>query len=88
MKNAINYFYNLYPDKVYKEQNHFYFYLEDIKFCIYLYERNVLEIEELVRVSNELFNNNILVSTFIKTMNNNFYFSYDEENYVLLKINN
>lgn len=88
MKNAINYFYNLYPDKIYKEKNHYYFYLDDIKLCIYKFERNIIEINELVRVSNELYKNKILVSTFISTKNGDFSFLYEEENYILLKINN
>ncbi|MBQ3142842.1 MAG: hypothetical protein IJB82_05005 [Bacilli bacterium] len=88
MKNAINYFYNLFPDKIYKEKNHLYFFVDDTKICIYKYIRNILEINELVKISNELFKNNIPISTFIVNKENNFYFTFEEENYVLLKINN
>lgn len=87
MKNAIKYYYNLDIEKIYKEYNYFYFYLDDIKICIYKLERNINELPELVRVSNELFNNKIPVATFITTINNNFYYAYDEENYALLRIN-
>lgn len=88
MKNAINHYYNLYPDKIYKESDHFYFYLDDIKINIYKLERNITELLELVRISNELYKNKILVSTFIINKNGGFYFNLDEENYSLLKVNN
>lgn len=88
MKNAINYYYNLYPEKIYRENDHLYFYSEDIKINIYKLERNIIELSELIRISNEMFKNKILISTFIVNKNNEFYFNYDEENYVLLKVNN
>lgn len=88
MKNAINHYYNLYPDKIYKENDHFYFYLNDVKINIYKLERNIAELPELVRISNELFKNKILISTFVINKSGGFYFTFDEENYSLLKTNN
>lgn len=88
MKNAIIYYYNLHPNRIYKEKNYLYFYLNDIKICIHRFERNLIELPELVRVSNELYKSNVKVSTFVMTIDKKFYFEYEEENYILLKINN
>lgn len=87
MKNVINYFYNLYPDKIYENNDIYYFYIDDIKFYFVRFERPLNELNSLVEVSNELYNRGIMVHTFTITTQNNFNVPFNESNYVLIRIN-
>jgi spore coat protein YutH len=88
MKNIINYFYNLYPDKIYEKNNIYYFYINDARFYVLRYERSIEELNTLVQISNELYKKGINNPTFLINRLNNFYVNYDENNYIILKINN
>jgi spore coat protein YutH len=88
MKNVINYFYNLYPDKIYEKNGVYYFYINDIKFYVLRFDRSVNELNTLVQISNELYKKGLTNPTFLINRQNNFYMSYDDANYVILKINN
>lgn len=87
MKNVINYFYNLYPDKIYENKDIYYFYIDDIKFYFLRFERPLNELNSLVETSNELYNKGIMVHTFTVTTQNNFSVLHNESNYVLIRIN-
>ena len=87
MKETINYYYNVYPNEVYYINNGVYFFLDEIKYYFVKFERNLNEINVLVKISNDLYNRNILVDTFIKTKTGNFYVNILNEVYVLLRVN-
>lgn len=87
MRETINYYYGVYPNKIYNINNGCYFYFNDLKYYFLLYERNVKEIDLLVNISNELYNNGISVNTFIKNNKNEFLSKVNNDNYVLIKVN-
>ncbi len=87
MKETIKYYYNVYPDSLEEIENGVYFYLNGYKYYFVKYDRNPVEIAFLVQISNELFKRNILVDTFIKTKDNNFFVNVNEKVYVLLRVN-
>ncbi len=88
MKNVVNYFYNLYPDKIYDKNGVYYFYINDIKFYLLRFDRSLHELDTLVQISNELYKKGLKNPTIIINRQNNFYINYDESSYILLKINN
>lgn len=87
MKNLLNHFYHVYPDKVFKVKNVYYFYIDDIKYYFVEFNRNIEEINTLVELTNTLFNKNIKVHTFIKTIDDTFFVKYMNDIYVLLRVN-
>ncbi len=87
MRETIKYYYNVYIEKIYEINNGCYFYLNDYKYYFVLFDRNVNEINTLVKISNELYNKNILVDTFILTKDNNYYVNIENKVYVLLRVN-
>ncbi len=87
MKNLINYFYHIYPDKIYVKNEVYYFYIEDYKYYFVLFSRPIDELTILVEITNTLYNQNIKSHTFIKNINSSFYVSYNGNNYVLLRVN-
>ena len=87
MKEAINYFYNIYPSKLEKIENGVYFYYHDFKYYFIKYERDVKEIEMLVKISNDLYSKNIYVTTFILSNKKTFYVNLNESIFVMLRVN-
>ena len=85
MKNLLGYYYNVYPDYVYKNDMGYYFYVNKIKYIFV--KVNNKNIDSLVELSNNLYSKNILVHTFIMNKNNNYVVSYDNNNYSLLRVN-
>lgn len=87
MKNLLNYFYHIYPDKIFKKEKMFYFYIEENKFYFIEFNRNIEELVTLVELTNMLFERKIKVQTFIKNVNDSFFVNYMGNNYVLLRVN-
>lgn len=87
MKEAINYFYNIYPNKIENIDNGVYFYYQGFKYYFIKYDRDVREIDLLVKISNDLYSKNIYVNTFILSNKKSFYVSFNENYYVLLRVN-
>lgn len=87
MKNVINYFYSIYPDKLYENNSVFYFYIGDYKYYFLPFTRNILELESLVEISNQLYNKGIMIHTFIKNNQNNYYVNYNDKIFVMLRVN-
>ncbi|MEG2457387.1 MAG: hypothetical protein RSB41_00595 [Bacilli bacterium] len=87
MKNAIFYYYNLSPLKVYQKLNSVYFYIDDIKYIFMPFNRDVSEVETLINISNTLFKKGVLVHTFIINKYNSFICNYNDTAYVLLRVN-
>ena len=87
MKETINYYYNVYPEKVYEINNGCYFYFNTYKYYFITYDRDKSEIDFLVKITNDLYNRNILVDTFIVSKNKTYYVVVGEKIYVLLRVN-
>jgi len=87
MKETIKYFYNIYPDKLYEINNGVFFYYNDFKYYFIKVERDIRDIDFLVKISNDLYKQNILVDTFVKSKDNLFYVKNLEDIYVMLRVN-
>lgn len=85
MKNLLGYYYNVYPEYIYKNDTGYYFYINKIKYFFVLV--NNKNIDSLVELSNNLYNKKIMVHTFIMAKNNTYVVPYDNNNYSLLRIN-
>ena len=57
MKNLLEYYYNIFPDKIYESNNVCYFFINDIKYYFVIFRRNVDDLSELVLLSNNLYCN-------------------------------
>lgn len=87
MKETIRYYYNIYPNKIEMIDNGCYFYFNSIKYYFIKTNRAKEEIDFLVNISNDLYNNNILVDTFVMNKDKLFYVVNLEETYVMLRVN-
>ena len=87
MKETIKFYYNIYPDTLYEILNGYYFFVGDIKYYFVLFDRDIKEIEFLVKISNDLYNKNILVDTFIQNKDGKFYVILEDKVYVMLRVN-
>ena len=65
-----------------------YFYFNGVKYYFIKTNRNKEEIDFLVKISNDLYNNNVMVDTFVRNKDNLFYVINLEEVYVMLRVNN
>jgi len=87
MKNLLEYYYNIFPDKIYENNNTYYFFLDDIKYYFVIFNRNIGELNSLVELTNKLYFKGIKVHTFIQTKDGKFYIEHEKVNYVLLRVN-
>ena len=87
MKNFLEYYYSIYPDKIYEKHNYYFFFIEDIKYYFVPFDRSTDELKKLVELTNKLYLRNIKVHTFIKNKDNEFYVKNNNDNYVLLRVN-
>ena len=87
MKNILEYYYNIFPDTVYEKNNAYYFFINDIKYYFVPFNRNINELDDLVKLTNYLYFKEIKVHTFISTKDGKFYIEQDKVNYVLLRVN-
>lgn len=87
MKETIKFYYNVYVEKLYEINNGCYFYYSDFKYYFISYDNELGKLEELFKISNDLYNRNVLVSTFILTKDNKRYVEKEGKIYVLLRVN-
>lgn len=87
MKNLLEYYYNIYPDKIYEDGRVLYFFIEDIKYYLVPFNRNLDDLKSLIEITNKLYFKGIKVHTFIKTKNNEFYVDSNNNKYILLRVN-
>ncbi len=87
MKNFIKSNYNISIDKIYKNNNHYFFYSNSEKIYILKVSDNKKRLDALIELSNELYKYNYEISTFIKNNKNEYYTKYDNKYIVLLKYN-
>ena len=84
MKNAINYYYNIYPENIYETKHHHYFFIDNVRYTLIKCE----EIEEINRIYNmhlNLLNQNIYVHPIILNIENKPLTNINNTPYILLK---
>jgi len=87
MKEAINYFYNIYPSKLENIDNGVYFYYRDFKYYFVKFDREINDLDLLVKISNDLYSKNVYISTFILSNKKTFYVDINEDIYVMIRVN-
>lgn len=87
MKKIINNYYKLFPTKLYIIDDGYRFFINDYEYLFLKCEVAKENLNILVDVSNRLYNKKIYVSTFVMSINGEFYVSVDDVNYVLLQVN-
>lgn len=88
MKNFIKSNYNIYPHKIYKKDNKYFFFSNNEKVFIIKTNKKKEELDKIVKVSNELYNQQLEISTFILNVNGEYYTKVDDSYIILLKYNN
>lgn len=85
MKNIINYYYNLYPDKIYQTEDIYYFFVKNERYIIIKYEGDIKEIEKIYSMNTDMLKNKVYTHPLILNIQNNPITIYKEKSYVLLK---
>lgn len=86
MKDIINYYYNLNPNKIKKIFNYYYFYLKDELYYLVSYNRKLEDINSIYNYNKEMLSHNILVNEIIPNKENNPITYINKEPYILMKI--
>lgn len=86
MLDYINYFYNLYPPLLNKENENYVFFVGNEKYYLTLYKRELSEIKDLVELNKRMISNNSLVHEIIINKFNEPISVISNENYVLLRV--
>lgn len=86
MLDYINYFYNLYPPLLNKENENYVFFVGNEKYCLTPYRRELSEIKDLVELNKRMISSNSLVHEIIINKFNEPISVISNENYVLLRV--
>ena len=86
MKNVINYYYNLNPNKINKIFNYYYFYLNNELYYFIIYTRRPDDINAIYTFNQDLIKNNILINEIINNKNNTILTPVNKIPYILIKI--
>lgn len=87
MEQFLKYFYNIYVDKIYSKNESYYFYKDNNLFWVVKNYRTEDELKDIYQINYELLNANYPVSEIILNIYNLPVSSFENNNYVLLKIN-
>lgn len=86
MKNILNYFYNLYPNKIIKNTRESYFYFNNKKFYIKKINRPIEDLELIININLKLESINKTVYKILNNKENKYYFEYEKEYYIVLMV--
>lgn len=86
MKNALNYYYNLYPSSIHQVNKDFRCYLNDSEYVLIMYDKDPVNIEIIYEMSNQLLQNNIPCHQIILNRNNEIITLINNEPYILLRV--
>lgn len=86
MNNYIDYYYNLYPNTIEKVGRNYRFFLNNEKYYIIMYERNLEEIDTLVKLNKEMIERGSLVHEIVLTKDGKAVFLCDNNSYALLRV--
>lgn len=87
MKNAINYYYHLYPDNVHQKDKKFTFVINEIKYIFIQFQKDISKLSDIQNISDLLISKNIRHNQIIKNINNSYITYINNIPYILLKIN-
>lgn len=87
MKNTINYYYNLNPNKINKIFNYYYFYVDNELYYFSIYTRDVKDIKAIYKFNQEMLNQNILFNEIINNQTGTILTFVNQTPYILTKIN-
>ena len=87
MEQFLKYFYNIYIDKVCSKNESYYFYKDNNLFWVVKNYRTEEELKDIYQINYELLNNNYPVSEIVLNIYNLPISVYENNNYILLKIN-
>lgn len=85
MKNIINYYYHLYPDKIYQTEKYYYFFIGDSRYTIIKYTENMEDIKQIYNMNINMLKNKIYVHPIILNNQNSPITVYKGNGYILLK---
>ena len=86
MKNVINYYYNLNPNKINHLFNYYYFYINQELYYFIIYEKNKNIIQSIYQLNQEMLKKGILVNEIINNQLGTIITYYNEIPYLLIKI--
>ena len=87
MKNTINYYYNLNPNKIKQIFNYYYFYINNELYYFIIYTRKINDIKAIYEFNQKMLNNNILVNEIINNTTNTIITYINQIPHILVKIN-
>lgn len=85
MKNIINYYYNLYPERIYQNKDMYYFFIEDTRYIFIKYEEETNEMDKIYNLNVTMLKNRVYTHPIILNIENSPITIYKEKKYVLLK---
>ena len=86
MKNACIFYYNLNPDNIHQKDGVYYFKINNSRYYLYPYYRDIKEVNSLYKINIELKRKNIYVHEIILNKDNNIITIIDNIMYILLKV--
>ena len=84
MKNAINYYYNLYPDTIYQTKKGYYFNIKNYRYILTKYEEDIKDIQKIYDMHIYLLNQNFYVHQIILNRQNQILTYINNEPYILM----
>lgn len=86
MKNTINYYYNLNPDKISKIFNYYYFYIDNDLYYFLEYDRKYEDRFAIYEFNQRMIKNNVLVNEIIDNRNKNVVTIVNKTGYILIRV--
>lgn len=86
MKDTINYYYNLNPDRINKIFDYYYFYLNSELYYFVLYDRKIEDDNSIYEFNREVLNKNIMVNEIISNKSGNVITYVNSVPYVLMRV--
>ena len=85
MKNVINYYYNLYPEKIFQNKNEYYFFINNIIYIFIEYKEDIKDIEKIYNMHLDILNRNMYIHPIILNKNGKPLTYIKETPYILMQ---
>ena len=86
MKNTINYYYNLNPNKINQIFHYYYFYIDNELYYFKIYTRNLKDVQVIYQFNQEMLKRNIMVHEMINNTTNTIVTYLNHIPYILMKV--
>ena len=86
MKNAINYYYNLNPNKINGIFDYYYFYVNQELYYFSIYDRDIKNIRDIYNFNQEMIRNNVIVNEIVNNRNDTIITMVNGIPYILMKV--